>query len=120
MRQWLVHAYANGVIALQFAKVRVNRIAQTCTKWKGFAVHIANDCGDLREIANGTNNVLKGDGKRYPSYVQHVCSIGYRLTGGHEFRHCLSTGHWSGQHPECRRVLPNRVLLTLDNNCLLL
>ncbi|XP_062523950.1 CUB and sushi domain-containing protein 3-like [Corticium candelabrum] len=64
----------------------------------------AKDCGDPGVISRGRIAVIQGDGRRYPSYIQFICSLGYQIVEGTEFMTCSSSKLWKGKRPKCQPV----------------
>ncbi|XP_062523805.1 sushi, von Willebrand factor type A, EGF and pentraxin domain-containing protein 1-like isoform X2 [Corticium candelabrum] len=64
----------------------------------------AKDCGDPGVISRGRIAVIQGDGRRYPSYIQFICNLGYQIVEGTEFMTCSSSQVWKGKRPKCQPV----------------
>ncbi|XP_062523686.1 sushi, von Willebrand factor type A, EGF and pentraxin domain-containing protein 1-like [Corticium candelabrum] len=62
------------------------------------------DCGDPGDISRGRIAVIQGDGRRYPSYIQFICNLGYQIVEGTEFMTCSSSQVWKGKRPKCQPV----------------
>ena len=59
------------------------------------------DCGDPGTPKNGQRRPFS---TVYTSEVLYHCSLGYTLQGS-DRRTCLSNGQWSGNLPQCKRML---------------
>ena len=59
------------------------------------------DCGDPGTPTNGHRHPFS---TVYTSEVLYYCSMGYTLQGS-DRRTCLLSGNWSGQLPQCNRML---------------
>ncbi|XP_062499146.1 CUB and sushi domain-containing protein 3-like [Corticium candelabrum] len=64
----------------------------------------AKDCGDPGVISRGRIAVIQGDGRRYPSYIQFICNLGYQIVEGTEFMTCSNSQVWKGKRPKCQPV----------------
>ena len=61
----------------------------------------ATDCGDPGTLTNGQRSLSS---TTYNSVVTYTCDVGYTLQGSNS-RTCQSNGQWSGNLPQCQRML---------------